>query len=68
MATKVSYSLSEIRDALRKRIPDRVGMGLKTVFMTTKYGDVTVTDKYVQYPGNGHKTLWWTGLKSTVLR
>ena len=58
MATKVSYSLSEIRDALRKRIPDRVGMGLKTVFMTTKYGDVTVTDK----------TLWWTGLKSTVLR
>lgn len=55
MATKVSYSLSEIRDALRKRVPDRVGMGLKTVFMTTKYGDVTVTDKYVQYPGNGHK-------------
>ena len=50
MATKVSYSLSEIRDALRKRIPDRVGMGLKTVFMTTKYGEVTVTDKYVQYP------------------
>ena len=50
MATKVSYSLSEIRDALRKRIPDRVGMGLKTVFMTTKYGDVTVMDKYVQYP------------------
>ena len=55
MATKVSYSLSEIRDALRKRVPDRVGMGLKTVFMTTKYGDVTVIDKYVQYPGNGHK-------------
>ena len=36
--------------ATKKRVPDRVGMGLKTVFMTTKYGDVTVTDKYVQYP------------------
>lgn len=50
MATKVSYSFSEIRDALRKCAPNRVGMGLKTVFMTTKYGEVTVTDKYVQYP------------------
>lgn len=28
MATKVSCSLSEIRDALRKRVPDRVGMCL----------------------------------------
>lgn len=55
MEAQSDYSLKEIRDALKVHVPDRVGMGRKNVFMTTKYGDVVVTDKSVLYPGNAHK-------------
>ena len=40
MDSKSSYSLTEIRDAMRARVPQGVGMGRENVFMTTEYGDV----------------------------
>lgn len=55
MDSKSSYSLSEIRDAMRARVSQRVGMGRKNVFMTTEYGDVVITDRYVLFPGNPYK-------------
>ena len=55
MDSKSSYSLTEIRDAMRARVPQRVGMGRENVFMTTEYGDVVITDRYVLFPGNPYK-------------
>lgn len=55
MKTDVMYSLPEIRDALKERVTFRIGMGQKTVFMTTEYGDVAITDKCVMYPGNPYE-------------
>ena len=51
MDSKSSYSLTEIRDAMRARVPQGVGMGRENVFMTTEYGDVVITDRYVLFPG-----------------
>ena len=44
MDSKSSYSLTEIRDAMRARVPQGVGMGRENVFMTTEYGDVVITE------------------------
>lgn len=55
MDSKSSYSLTEIRDAMRARVPQGVGMGCENVFMTTEYGDVVITDRYVLFPGNPYK-------------
>ena len=55
MDSKSSYSLTEIRDAMRARVPQGVGMGRENVFMTTEYGDVVITDRYVLFPGNPYK-------------
>ena len=49
------YSLPEISDALKERVTFRIGMGQETVFMTTEYGDVAITDKCVMYPGNPYE-------------
>ena len=51
----LTSALTEIRDAIRERVPQRVGMGRKNVFMTTEYGDVVITDRYVLFPGNPYK-------------
>ena len=48
MDSKSSYSLTEIRDAMRARVPQGVGMGRENVFMTTEYGDVVITDRCLQ--------------------
>ena len=55
MKTDAMYSLPEISDALKERVTFRIGMGQETVFMTTEYGDVAITDKCVMYPGNPYE-------------